>query len=310
MLRVAAAHNRVLLVDWASPENLEDVLEPAGAIDWRPTDAERAQLLKAPVHRFAWPNHTHAPPPPVRHLRLTAGNALRDFPGSSAYDGATFAELYSALFRPKPAFDRQVRAARARLFGAAGARYNAMHVRMGDSAQGSGLAGNFLSRIRDVRFTLEQAVVAVACVSSAARQLPLFVATDNAALKAALAARDPARINTSVAVAPHAFEHVIVDGCTDCMVNAVQKHDFEPAAVRGIFMDLALLAGGVDFFAMGRGSNYAAWAQAWRGPGAPKRIGFENPKTTCDEFRVRAVRSGARTIHVEGAYSVIGARGR
>ena len=47
-LRVAAATGRVLLVDWVSPEELTDYLEP-GEIDWRPNAVERAELA-GPQH--------------------------------------------------------------------------------------------------------------------------------------------------------------------------------------------------------------------------------------------------------------------
>ena len=51
------------------------------------------------------------------------------------------------------------------------------------------------------RCTLGQAALAIACISSAAPALPLFIATDNAALKVALAARAPASINATNLVA-------------------------------------------------------------------------------------------------------------
>ena len=35
--------------------------------------------------------------------------------------------------------------------------------------------------------------------------------------------------------------------------------------LRATFVDIALLAGGVDFVHMGQASNYATWAEGWRG---------------------------------------------
>ena len=74
-LRAAAASRRVLLVDWASPEDLEEYLAPV-AVDWRPNAAERALLRGASspqVYKFAWPDTASKPPPEVKYLRVTAG---------------------------------------------------------------------------------------------------------------------------------------------------------------------------------------------------------------------------------------------
>ena len=56
--------------------------------------------------------------------------------------------------------------------------------------------------------------------------------------------REQGMVNATKAVGPHGFRQAVVNGCTDCMVNAVQKHakDFNAEGVHGIFMDLALLS--------------------------------------------------------------------
>ena len=107
-LRVAAGARRVLLVDWASPERLEDYLEPAADIDWRLTKAERA-LLAAPnhshVYRMNWPNVTGLPPD-TKYLRVTAG--CHD--AGPCYNCSdlvvNFGLAYRYLFRPTTAFNR------------------------------------------------------------------------------------------------------------------------------------------------------------------------------------------------------------
>ena len=74
-LRAAAASRRVLLVDWASPEDLEEYVAPV-AVDWRPNAAERALLSGASspqVYKFTWPDTASKPPPAVKYLRVTAG---------------------------------------------------------------------------------------------------------------------------------------------------------------------------------------------------------------------------------------------
>jgi len=288
-LRVAAGARRVLLVDWASPERLEDYLEPAADIDWRLTKAERA-LLAAPnhshVYRMNWPNVTGLPPD-TKYLRVTAG--CHD--AGPCYNCSdlvvNFGLAYRYLFRPTTAFHRTLHQRRLDLFGSSTSaehvRYNSMHVRMGDSAEGSQMRSNFNSPIRDVRSTLLEAAIGIWCVASATpSKHPLFVATDNAALKEALAARDPALINASGLLGRDAFRRVVVTGCVDCMVNAVQKHNFSAEGVAAIFVDAGLLAGGADFAFMGKGSNYATWVKGWRHAdlsGADDRPSFSFPSS-------------------------------
>lgn len=128
-LRAAAASRRVLLVDWASPEDLEEYLAPV-AVDWRPNAAERALLRGASspqVYKFAWPDTASKPPPAVQYLRVTAGSPV-DAPSFNCTGfSASFGSLYRYLFRPSRAFSAHVHATRERLFGSATARYVSMH---------------------------------------------------------------------------------------------------------------------------------------------------------------------------------------
>ena len=143
-LRAAAASRRVLLVDWLSPEHLEEYLGPV-AVDWRPNAAERAIFSGASSHvyKFGWPDVRTAPPPPgTKYLRVTGGSP-HDAPCYNCTGfQASFNSLYGFLFRPTAAFREHVRATRVRLFGGASAPYVSMHVRMGDSAEGSLLHTN------------------------------------------------------------------------------------------------------------------------------------------------------------------------
>ena len=75
--------------------------------------------------------------------------------------------------------------------------------------------------MKDQRSTLTQAAEAVARAGDRA-DLPFFVATDNAVLKDALAARDPSRLNATAFVDRDAFSNVVTHGCIGRMVNAVQ----------------------------------------------------------------------------------------
>ena len=236
-LRAAAASRRVLLVDWLSPEHLEEYLGPV-AVDWRPNAAERAIFRGASSHvyKFGWPDVRDRPPPDTKYVRVTGGNPDNAPCYNCAGFQASFNSLYGFLFRPTAAFREHVHATRVRLFGSATTPYVSMHVRMGDSAEGSLLSSTsqFLSKIVDRRCTLGQAALAIACISSAAPALPLFIATDNAALKVALAARAPASINATNLVARTAFRRVVVTGCMGCMVNAVHRKDGAPGLGLGL----------------------------------------------------------------------------
>ena len=175
--------------------------------------------------------------------------------------------MYQFLFKPADSFAVQMGQLRETLFGAS-MLYNSMHVRMGDSAEGSNMKSSFLWRMKDQRSTLTQAAEAVACAAGLEPDLPFFVATDNAVLKDALAARDPSRLNATAFVDRDAFSNVVTHGCIGCMVNAVQKQRFDGdgavEGVRAIFVDQALLAGARHFVYMPISSNYAVWTRAWR----------------------------------------------
>lgn len=62
------------------------------------------------------------------------------------------------------------------------------------------------------------------------------------------------------------------------MVNAVHRKDgaLDAEGLRSTFVDIALLAGGVDFVHMGQASNYATWAEGWRGLGKEGSFHFPN----------------------------------
>lgn len=340
----------MLLVDWASPERLEDMLE-AAEIDWRPNATERALLddkeNHPKVYRFGWANLTGAPPPDTTYLRVTAGGVS----GAGCWNcqdfTADFVTLYGFLFQgPTAAFRTEIHTVQAQLFGAPATPYNSMHVRMGDGAEGSKLRSksNFYTNIKDTRSTLLQAAVAVACVIGAEvrrrraarlphhRPLPLLslppscprsrhchsLSQPTTRLSRRLSqpvarcvSPPPTRggcpelrpsprrceqgmVNATKLVGPNGFRQVVVSGCTDCMVNAVHKHakDFSGEGVHGIFLDLALLSGGKDFVRMGKGSNYATWAEGWRGKRRGRNLDFpssfpEKGTHTCASWQSR-----------------------
>ena len=104
-LRAAAASRRVLLVDWLSPEHLEEYLGPV-AVDWRPNAAERAILADTdgfvPVHHLGWPDVGTAPPPvDVKYVRVTGGPPGKNA-DSKCYNCSGFhvGHLHSATPRP------------------------------------------------------------------------------------------------------------------------------------------------------------------------------------------------------------------
>jgi hypothetical protein len=72
-------------------------------------------------------------------------------------------------------------------------------------------------------------------------QVPLFLATDNTPLKAAVLGGG-AGLNASVLLPRSVTARVRAQGCAECMVNPVFKHDFNSSDVAEIFLDLVTLA--------------------------------------------------------------------
>lgn len=67
--------------------------------------------------------------------------------------------------------------------------------------------------------------------------MPLFLATDNTPLKAAVLGSG-AGLNASVLLPRSVTARVRAQGCAECMVNPVFKHDFNRSDVAEIFLDL------------------------------------------------------------------------
>ena len=246
MLRVAAAHKRVLLIDWQSPEPLERFFKPH-RIDWRLNAMERSAIDSLRVH--GWRGRLHAPPAPVKYLRVV-GNAPYDstFPGDANVT-APYSTVWRFLFTPTVAMQRAVHLEREALFNHRW--YVGLHVRMGDGAPGSAFARGSVPA-RDVRLSYQQAVGTLEYAQAQYPGTPVLLATDNGALKAAVRARKDCA--------------VIVRGCTDCMINPVFLHNFSHESVVDIFMELLMLAQSYCF--LHRSSNFAAVVSAMRGEGA------------------------------------------
>ena len=260
MLRVAAAFERVLLVDWQSPMPINVFFAPK-TIDWRLNESERLQTTGLRVHR--WLGHLHAPLPSDRYLRVT-GNAPYEsqFPGSSDFFAPPFSTAWNFLFEPSEQLQQAVHARRTALFGSK--RYIGLHIRMGDRAPGTAFDPITVPR-RDTRLTHDEAAHIVQCVKAEHAGQPVFLATDNAALKSAvqhptassLAGASLASTGASI------FKDVFVQGCTACMVNPVFLHEFPNASVEDIFVELLLLARSSCFYFLP--SNFANLVRAIRG---------------------------------------------
>lgn len=213
MLRAAIAFQRVLLIDWQSPMPIEEFFEPS-RIDWRLRDDELAALNQHPVQR--WAQDLESEPPRTRFLRIT-GNAqwfaaIRASPAQkpsessrqSTSQGMVYEPKLSCLwhfiFKPSEWLSRTLAERRTRMFGSASEPYDALHVRMGDAAEGVAFEERSVPRT-DRRFSHATALHMIRCVQ-AQSTLPLFVATDNAALKQAIQRRSLAHLSlASAAVA-------------------------------------------------------------------------------------------------------------
>jgi hypothetical protein len=192
MLRAAIAFQRVLLIDWQSPMPIEEFFEPS-RIDWRLREDELAALNQHPVQR--WAQDLESEPPRTRFLRIT-GNAqwfaaIRASPAQkpsessrqSTSQGMVYEPKLSCLwhfiFKPSEWLSRTLAERRTRMFGSASAPYDALHVRMGDAAEGVAFEERSVPRT-DRRFSHATALHMIRCVQ-AQSTLPLFVATDTLA---------------------------------------------------------------------------------------------------------------------------------
>ena len=72
--------------------------------------------------------------------------------------------------------------------------------------------------------------------------------------------------------------------------------------LRATFVDIALLAGGVDFVHMGQASNYATWAEGWRGLGEngsfdfPTQFNERSGKAACAHWLADKGHGNARAL--------------
>uniref|UniRef100_A0A7S3VZ13 Uncharacterized protein n=2 Tax=Emiliania huxleyi TaxID=2903 RepID=A0A7S3VZ13_EMIHU len=95
-------------------------------------------------------------------------------------------------------------------------------------------------------------------------KVPLFLATDNTPLKAAVLGSG-AGLNASVLLPRSVTARVRAQGCAECMVNPVFKHDFNRSDVAEIFLDLMMLTLSRCFYH--GGSNFANTVLALAPPG-------------------------------------------
>jgi hypothetical protein len=306
MLRMAAVFGRVLLLDWDSPAPLADSLAPA-TFDWRLTPAEEAKVATEKVERWLGGLPQGMPHPKAKYVRVV-GNAPwqsgigvpaeqnysvlfrealsplarpRNTAEPKAPGGlASYGCLWNALFAASPSLAEAVAAQRSAMFGSATAPYAALHLRLGDGANGSAFDQKTVPTRHKV-LSHTDAVAALRCARHLAGGRPLFVATENGArhahpharrqccalpccamrcsalpgaLKAALRERDAAAVpdvpaeliaggaDGSGAMGGPAWDGVRTQGCARCMINAVFGHDFDRAAVSETFVELALLA--------------------------------------------------------------------
>ena len=259
LLRVAAAFERVLLIDWQSPMPIDLFFTP-NTIDWRLNKSERVQMTHLPVHQ--WYSNLHLSPPLDRYLRIT-GNADYEslFPGSDHFSNLSYSKAWNFLFKPSKWLQETVDNRSSTLFG--NNRYIGLHIRMGDRAIGTAFDPNSVVR-RDTRLTHDEALRIILCVKMKHLGQPILLATDNAALKSAVRFRTTSSligVNITSSGAS-IFKDVFVQGCVACMINPGLLHEFPKESVENIFVELLLLAKSKYFYF--RGSNFATLVRAIR----------------------------------------------
>tara|TARA_B110001452_G_scaffold254142_1_gene245438 strand:+ start:155 stop:730 length:576 start_codon:yes stop_codon:yes gene_type:complete len=158
MLRVAAAFQRLLLIDWQSPMPIDNFFAPR-QIDWRLDDIEHSRVGSLQVD--VWLTHLQSPPRSVRYLRVV-GNAPYEsfFPGSDSFT-TSYSTAWKFLFQPSESLRQAVRELSSTIFGPK--PYIGLHVRMGDRAPGTAFDPSSVPR-RDTRLTHRNALNIIECV--------------------------------------------------------------------------------------------------------------------------------------------------
>uniref|UniRef100_A0A7S0Q474 O-fucosyltransferase family protein n=1 Tax=Coccolithus braarudii TaxID=221442 RepID=A0A7S0Q474_9EUKA len=273
MLRLAAATQRILLIDWASPLPLERYFSPA-SIDWRLTTQEFVKTRAEPVLRWGI---TKKPLPSTRYVRIVGNmqwsSMLASYePSNSTMNSNFLAPSFSCLWRfmftPSAFLEAQIREQRRLIFGVEHAPYNAIHLRMGDGAPGSAFDLRTVPK-SDVRLDRREAEKVLGCVANYS-SLPVFLATDNAHLKTTVMG---GMLPFQRRGEQQTHRPVLVHNFTG-MVNPVFKHNFSTAAVDSSFIDLGLIVQATCLFvhtiAPGGGwsirlSSFTTTAIAWAG---------------------------------------------
>jgi hypothetical protein len=236
---MAVFYSRILIVDWCSPVSLEEHLN-ISKIDWRPTTEEMRMINASKIHRL---NGC-----PSYGCTIGLGNNPFVATGNSPWNTLikhdfhtyTFHELNTFLFKPSAylisMLDKTIPTK----------EYAALHIRMGDRANGSAFASNDVPR-RDTRYSFYQSSNLIRSVLK--RHKNVFLATDNARLK------------------HHArsLSGVWTIGCDTCMVNAVFRHNFERRYIDNIFLDMFALIRATCFTYATTG-KFSAFVESMRRP--------------------------------------------
>uniref|UniRef100_A0A7S0J763 O-fucosyltransferase family protein n=1 Tax=Calcidiscus leptoporus TaxID=127549 RepID=A0A7S0J763_9EUKA len=135
--------------------------------------------------------------------------------------------IFSSLLEMAPPLTDAITAARQDMFGNALQSYAAIHLRLGDTADGSSMEYRQCVHKTDERISLPAALSHVQRALEATNGLPLYVATDNGLLKAQLRRK----------------QGVHVHGCDDCATHIASNRFARSAApAKLMFEELGLLA--------------------------------------------------------------------
>ena len=134
-------------------------------------------------------------------------------------------------------------------------------MRMGDVATGSAFNPRTVPR-RDTRLTHTQALNILRCVKTMhPTQTPVFLATDNAALKKSVAQKSfDGLTGVSQSINASIYADIFTQGCTACIVNPVFEHVSPNDSVHDIFLEMLLLAESSCFYYLP--SNFASVVKA------------------------------------------------
>jgi hypothetical protein len=259
MLRLARALNRVLLLHWAMPFDIESFFEPAGKVNWSTQGIPYDQTLSSgPVFSFVDDAGWNQPELHDGSLDRVAdtflvvitnlpinGSCWKCPPLASAWSVES-ACVWQHMFRPVGDILRQAESELARMYPTDTRGYVAVHLRLGGLTGEEGIPGSERGGLSPLHDFLAGATCAARLAASSSislRDAPVLVVTDNHDLRQALQQGALPTVVTPAGLPVH--------------LDQAQGQSL--AAHRSTIVDLVLLSSGTCLVTSVSGFSLHAW---------------------------------------------------